>query len=176
MPAFTLLEMIIAITVFTIFIGFSIGVYLSYHRTNQEALVMRSIMLEAEAAMAALTEAVKENRVDYDRSDESNLALRGPDGTGLLYAWDKENEALSVLSTAADGSSGEALLLHGPATSASFVSFRVFPEKDPYSNRSEASLQYQPTVQILLEFSLPGRVKEEVSVLLQSSITSRFYQ
>lgn len=65
-PAFTLLEMIIAITVFTIFIGFAISTYLTFHRADQEALAMRSLMLEAQGTMDLLISSIKENAIDYD--------------------------------------------------------------------------------------------------------------
>lgn len=65
-PAFTLLEMIIAITVFTIFIGFAISTYLTFHRADQEALAMRSLMLEAQGTMDLLISSIKENTIDYD--------------------------------------------------------------------------------------------------------------
>lgn len=74
-PAFTLLEMIIAITVFTIFIGFAISTYLTFHRADQEALAMRSLMLEAQGTMDLLTESVKENTIDYEfYAEESGLS------------------------------------------------------------------------------------------------------
>ena len=49
--AFTLIEMIIAITVFTIFIGFAISAYLTFHRADQDALTNRSLLMESEAIL-----------------------------------------------------------------------------------------------------------------------------
>lgn len=73
--AFTLIEMIIAITVFTIFIGFSISSFLAFHRADQEAVSTRSLMLEAEAAMNVLSEAVRENKIKYEEYDEDSGSL-----------------------------------------------------------------------------------------------------
>jgi hypothetical protein len=56
------------------------------------------------------------------------------------------------------------------------VNFRIFPDENPYDDPSKDAIQYQPTVQIKITFSLPGRIQEEVTVDFQTSITSRFYQ
>lgn len=196
---FTLIEMIIAITVFTIFIGFAISSYLVLHRANQEVLIQRSLMLEAQGTMNALIEALRENRIDYnayedrvlldfllDYSDTrttSTLFLLSPDGDiHYEYTWDEEVQALTVSATDSDGNPvdgyGSPLLLHGPKTQVSYVSFRIFPDVNPYvtENVSDDDVQYQPTVQIDLEFSIPGRIREKVTVDLHSSVTSRFYQ
>ncbi len=64
--AFTLIEMIIAITVFTIFIGFAISAYLTFHRADQDALTNRSLLMDAEAILNELSDATRENKINYD--------------------------------------------------------------------------------------------------------------
>lgn len=199
-PAFTLLEMIIAITVFTIFIGFAIATYLTFHRADQEALAMRSVLFETQGTMDLLTEAVKENAVDYDYYNEdsaedvlsdafdglelsgshtvtgSTLVLRSADGTQLIYTWDSEEETLSLQAVDADGVASDPTLLHNETTRVTYAQFRIFPDMNPYENATESAVQYQPTVRIELTFAVPGRINEEVTVDLQTSVTSRFYQ
>ena len=203
--AFTLLEMIIAITVFTIFIGFAISTYLMFHRADQEALAMRSLMLETQGTLDFITDAVKENTIDYayynEDSDsdvlsgvrstlftdfefanghtikDATLALRSPDGsTETVFIWDEEAETLSLFTIAQDGTESVPVLLHSETTRVPYVSFRIFPDENPYEDASKDAIQYQPTVQIKITFAMPGRVQEEVSVDFQTSITSRFYQ
>lgn len=183
-PAFTLLEMIIAITVFTIFIGLVIASYLSFHRADQEALATRALILEVEAAMNTLSEAVRENRVDYSVTTEPGvLRLVNVDGTEyFIFRWDPEAERLSLEKVDAEGRPLDGYLspifLHGENTRVSFVDFEIFPEKDPYdpAHAAETEVQYQPLVRMSLTFAVPGRVREEVSFRLQSSVSSRFYQ
>lgn len=212
-PAFTLLEMIIAITVFTIFIGFSISTYLSFHRADQEALEQRSLMLEIQGTMDNISEAVRSNKIDYagEYSEEEDilgglsgglsaslfgathvlnekvLSLVSSDGeTKYVYTWDDEEETLSLQVFDFDGTDWvEAdaykdgpVLLHGENTKVTYANFRIFPDVDPYDadNASDDDVQYQPTVQINLTFSVPGRVRPTVDLNLQTSITSRFYQ
>jgi len=204
-PAFTLLEMIIAITVFTIFIGFSISTYLMFHRADQEALATRSLMLETQGTLDFITDAVKENTIDYAyynedssedilsgvRSDlftnfdfgnshsinDSTLALRSADGkTETVFIWDEEAETLSLFTIDEEGTESVPVLLHSETTSVPYVNFRIFPDENPYDDPSKDAIQYQPTVQIKITFSMPGRIQQDVTVDFQTSITSRFYQ
>lgn len=180
--AFTLLEMIIAITVFTIFIGFAISTYLSFHRADQEALEQRSLMLEIQGTMDNISEAVRINKIDYIAYENTNggiLNLVSADGqTHYVYAWDRNLETLTLQVTGADGVAGDPVLLHGENTKVTYANFRIFPDKNPYdpANAADTAVQYQPTVQIKLGFSVPGRVRETVDLDLQTSLTSRFYK
>lgn len=204
-PAFTLLEMIIAITVFTIFIGFAISTYLMFHRADQEALAMRSLMLETQGTMDLIADAVKENTIDYAfysedldsdilanvRTDlftnfdfanshtitDSTLALRSPDGQSeTVFIWDEDEETLSLFTIDENSVASTPVLLHSETTRVPYVNFRIFPDENPYENSTDDAIQFQPTVQIEITFSMPGRVQEEVTVDFQTSITSRFYQ
>ncbi|QQR55395.1 type II secretion system protein [Candidatus Peregrinibacteria bacterium] len=188
--AFTLIEMIIAITVFTIFIGFAISTYLVFHRSNQDALTQRSLLMEAEALLNEISDAARENRIDYVTYADQNvlggegalevetLYLVSPDGQErTVYSWDAEQEALSMQRLDALGNAlTEAQVLHSENLTVSDVNFRIFPSQNPYENRSEDALQYQPMVTFTLNFSMPGRMDEEIQLELHTSVTSRFYQ
>jgi prepilin-type N-terminal cleavage/methylation domain-containing protein len=203
-PAFTLLEMLIAITVFTIFIGFAISTYLAFHRADQEVLAQRSVMLEIQGTMNLLSQAVKENKIYYEdeesggrfdilsgarsslfsgflsqhEKNSTTLELISPDGQTLyVYAWNGDEETLSLESYDADGNllTGPELL-HNETTRVTAVNFRIFPDEDPYQNATDNDIQYQPTVQLSLSFTVPGRIHEELTVDLQTLVTSRFYQ
>lgn len=171
-PAFTLIEMIIAITVFTIFIGFSLSTYLVFHRANQDALTVRSMVMDTELLMDELLDAVRENRIDYaDFTEGKTLRLVSPDGLeNKEYTWDADAETLSV--TSGDSTA----ILHSEDLKITYLNFDVFPEENPYSDRSKDDIQYQPIVMIDLRVSRLGRMDEELSFDLRSSITSRFYQ
>ncbi len=199
--AFTLIEMIIAITVFTIFIGFAMATYLTFHRAQQEAAVVRSLTLEAESTFDLVTEALRENMIDYGRyADEdpsagdilyeavyshygflsmndtnvtNTLYLIGVDGTQLAFEWD-DGEGIFTMQVGDE----EPIQLHADGIAASFIGFEIFPHVDPYEseNISEDDFQFQPIVQVAMTFSAPGHVRDEVELELQTSITSRFYQ
>ena len=200
--AFTLIEMVIAITVFTIFTGFVMASYLTFHRAQQESAITRSLILETESTMDLMTDSLKEYMIDYDRYadldpssadvlyglvkgayfgllDSSDslvtnmLYLIAGDGTQLSFVWDEYDGELRM-----QEGDGDEILLHSEEFTASFVSFEIFPDVNPYEseNISDDDVQFQPIVQVNLSLSAPGRIRDEVVVDLQTSITSRFYQ
>ncbi len=202
-PAFTLIEMIIAITIFTIFIGFSISSYLTFHRADQEALVTRTLIMSAQSMMSSLSDSIRESAIAYDEysavSGSNGLDLGVFDFDGLsvtdainthelhlwsadglvrtVYFWDSEAQTLSMQSFDVDGKAlDEAVLLHSDALRVSYANFRIFPSQNPYEYRTEDELQYQPFVTVNLTFSMPGRVREELTFDLRTSVTTRFYQ
>lgn len=186
-PAFTLMEMIIAITVFSIFMAFTISSYLVFHRANQESLALRSLIFETQAAMDNLTDSIHDNRIDYDYYGESInssiLALLSADGQTIsLYEWNEEDKTLTVQKTYLSGIPVDGystpVLLHSPTTGVSYASFRIVPKADPFAleNAAEDDLQYQPMVRVELTFSVPGRIHEELDFSLRSSVTTRQYR
>lgn len=179
--AFTLIEMIIAITVFTIFIGFSISAYLTFHRADQEALTTRTLIMSAQGVMSALSDTIRESSIAYDSLSmlsTSELHLLSADGdVETVYVWDSVEETLSMQTFDSAGDPlTDAVLLHSENTTVSYVSFSIFPSENPRDNPTEDALQYQPFVTIDLSFSMPGRVREEVTMDLHTSVTTRFYQ
>jgi prepilin-type N-terminal cleavage/methylation domain-containing protein len=210
-PAFTLIEMIIAITVFSIFIGFAVSAFLSFHRADEEALVDRSLVMEGGQVMDTLTTDIKANKIDYEYYDESSggsaftsaftssfssgdhvwnksiLALRSPDGlTRTVYEWDSEAKTLTVqkfdmtdpLNVLTAAGYTEALPMTSDHVYLNDVNFRIFPDVDPYdaANASDDSTAFQPVVTMNLTFAAEGRVRDEVTLPLQTTVTSRFYQ
>ena len=162
-PAFTLIEMVIAITVFTLFIGLAMGTYLTFHRAQQEAARTRALILEMESLMVHIEEALHEHPLDYDNvAAEGNTLFMDE----VWFTWDEEEGDLFL------HEQGQATQLNNSTTEVSYVSFRVFPDENPYTNIEDDSLQFQPIVQVQLQLSTPG----SQSVDIETSITSRFYQ
>lgn len=203
---FTLVEMIIAITVFTIFIGFAISAYLSFHRADQDALTNRSLLMDSQAILNELSDVVRENKIDYEAYEElagssaftfsglpefdfsggglalsalneQTLHLSTPDGSEkIVYTWDADAQTLSVQRFDQDGTAlVDEQLLHSENLAVTNVRFRIFPNEDPYADRIN-NAQYQPIVTMDLSFSMPGRMDQELTLDLRTSVTSRFYQ
>lgn len=203
-PAFTLMEMVIAITVFTVFIGASISTYTRFFEVEKEAAATRTLMMELQAVMDLMSQDLKDNKIDYDYYRSSmaldplgeaqnvpstarfspELVLLSPDGEmQWRYVWDSFDEDLSLQIFDGEGQPlpgyMEPIDLNGPYTTVSHVSFRIFPAVDPFDlqYKGQDAVQFQPNVQIELEFETPSRVGNEPIVLdLQTSVTSRFYQ
>lgn len=74
--AFTLVEMIVAITVFTIFIGFAMVAFITFHRAQQEIAISRGMLLEMDETIGAIASDIKESSPDFSRY--SNLQVSSP--------------------------------------------------------------------------------------------------
>ncbi|MBT4384431.1 type II secretion system protein [Candidatus Peregrinibacteria bacterium] len=161
-PAFTLIEMTISITVFTIFIGFSMATYISFHRAQQEAAATRSLLMELDSVMNIMTSSLLENKIDYDYyalegdhdalraqgnelladlsllgSDAlqtSVLALRSSDGNEqIIFKW--FDGVLTMQKFDEEGAQDgymESDVLHSLHTNVDYMNFEIFPGKDPY--------------------------------------------
>ena len=182
--AFTLIEMIIAITVFTVFIGFVMTAYMTFHQSQQEAAIVRSVIFEMESATSLISQSIKENSIDYEiySGEENLLYLLSPDETThILYIWDDEDETLGIQLFDSDGNVmdgyAEPVLLHSEDTKVTNVKFRIFPSTDPYGIPVNSDQEYyQPNVQMAMTFERPGRIREDVVIDFQTSVTSRIYQ
>ncbi len=183
--AFTLLEMIIAITVFTIFIGFSIRTYLNFERADQEALLQRHLTFEGQRVLDVLTEAVQTQHIDYsayvnrgqtDQLQGTELFLRSVDGTRTQhFFWNVPEQRLVVQTTTVGGATEtEGLTSSGVEVTA--LSFTIFPSDDPTSavNRLNNDLQFQPVVWVDLTLESDGVVRERLVLPLHTAVTTRF--
>jgi prepilin-type N-terminal cleavage/methylation domain-containing protein len=190
-PAFTLIEMIIAITVFTIFIGFSMTSYLGFHRVQQEAATTRSLIMETQSVLDMISQAIKENRIDYTRYfgafgdfkmiSSSSLHLLSADGQKrIMYNFYEEELTYQEMDLGGVPKDGfwDPIVLNGKNTRVDHVNFSIFPSMNPYDTASakDDDLQYQPFVELDMTFAVPGRVRDEVFLDVHTSVTSRFYQ
>ena len=66
--------------------------------------------------------------------------------------------------------------MHSEDTRVSYANFRIFPAENPYENVLDSDVQYQPHVRIELEFTRQGEFREELTLDLQTTVTSRSYQ
>lgn len=186
-PAFTLLEMVVAITVFTIFIGFSLNTYLSFQRSDGEVLVERQVLFEAEAILDRLSHALQTQSVLYSEyasaGQESALKentlylLSADEQTESRFAWDAVTKTLWFSERKVGEGWGEALRLHSENVSLSALQFIIAPSDDPFdkSNRETDALQFQPLVTVKLTAEAQGKVRDTVRVDLQTSVVTRQY-
>lgn len=194
--AFTLVEMILAITIFSTFIGFVLTTYVTFHRAQQDAAVTREVLMEAETVLLELTDALKENFINFDAYsvgqeiatdilsdfvqtsqaefiDSNTLYLISPEGQEIVFDWGVAAQELTLME-----GDGVAQRIHSENVYVSHLSFEIFPSLDPYdsANVGYDDVAFQPIVKINMTFAALGRSSEELDVSLETSVTSRFYQ
>lgn len=192
--AFTLLELIISITIFVIFIGFVMAAYLTFHRSQREVAITRGMLLEAESIFNLIGDELQDFKIHYDYYEtesylgESNgrtleleeLVLVSPDGEDFRrFYWEEDPEVEGDANLFYMQNDGEPLQLNGEGSSVDFIRFRVFPDDNPYEieNQSDPDFpHFQPQIRIQMTLSRAGGGEEDVTLDLQTSFTSRFYQ
>lgn len=185
-PAFTLVELLIAITVFSIFIAFGMTAFSVFHRAQIDAATSREMMFELDQNMELITEAVKENKIDYKTMKINTLALLSADGNErIVFAWDPEALTLTLqkFDKNANGEFVEAagfekpVVLHSDSIKVKDLSFRIFPREDPYDFENNNTTDfYQPNVKVKMTYGVPGLARPEIDIDFATTITSRVYQ
>jgi prepilin-type N-terminal cleavage/methylation domain-containing protein len=181
-PAFTLMEMLVSITIFTLFIGFAMGSMNFFYRVQREAAQERFLLMEMQGVLDHTTRLLHDHYIDYEAYAQStSQGIFVLDSKGNKWSILVEDEKLFERGVDSSGQPlpgyTEPRLLHDPAVRIDEFQLSLFPEKDPYApeNRGQDDLQYQPIIGIDLVGSLPGRVRDVLSVDLHTSVTSRFY-
>lgn len=181
---FTLIELMIAMVVFVIFITVMFSTYLYIARAQRDANEERKAIEEAQFLLDEMVRTVRAGTVDYDCYTAADvcgvlpanghagdvLAVRLRDtGERVLFKKDSVN-ALTV-----ENSSGLQTLSHEKMT-VERLEFLITPSADPYMNVSLNQFQYQPRVSIFLEMKAPARSRPDgIRIPVQTTVSSRFY-
>ena len=188
--AFTLVEMLMGMTMFLVFMGFATGSYLTFYRAQQDLLETRVLLFEANQLMEKLGQELRVNELDYDfylsqaagdfALQTNVLALLDDAGMKTRYVFDGAQFTVQEFDARGEPLGGFAqprALVHAPSEAAR-VAFEIFPPVNPYENQAAGNpdLQYQPLVTVELALTRPGRFKDAVDVDLRSSFTSRTYK
>ncbi len=192
---FTLVELIISMLVFTIFIGVVSTVYISVTRSLRHASEVRKVYSEARFLMDKITQDVRLYTVDYSCLDNVTgyqtteymecsgyegrfLPLISADGTHrTVYLY--EDGVFSILELdyvggAWDESTGYYsgfVEFASDSVVLNDIHFDIYPLSSPYNGGS-----YQPSVHVVISATSESAfLPEQLTITLQSTISSRVY-
>lgn len=172
---FTLVELIISIAVFMIFIGIATSSYVQLVKANRTANETQKIYRETRFVLDAISREIKTGALDYSCIDQNKLdaqclgnqgtetkrtvAVISPDSTvRTFFKFDTADKNVQImrqnrLSAALPWSAGEWEQLSSDILEVEDLSFSFFPEKNPYEskNADTDALQWQPSVSIILK-------------------------
>lgn len=183
---FTLIEMMVAMAIFVMFLGVLIGSYTDIVKSQQEANDYRVLYSEARRVFDKVTEEVRNGAIYYNPNENyanvnEKLELLSIDGSRQVLFWFDENEMNIWFEEVENlGDPNEYLLVENEDGRISVQQFNVFisPMDDPYKleNVFEDGLQFQPKVTVFATFEMVRRKGgEPYSVDLQTTISSRMY-
>ena len=183
---FTLIEMLVAMSIFVIFIGVLISSYTDIVKSQQEANDYRVLYSDARRVFDKLTEEIRGSAVyyaegtDYTNVNES-LKLVSLDGQGeVVFEYNGEEGELWFGEAVKGIVENEYSLIGSGDSRISVSEFNVFvsPVDDPYKEENVFAdgIQFQPKVTVFATFEMERRKGgSPYSVDLQTTISSRFY-
>lgn len=161
---FTLVELLISISIFMIFFAIAAGSYGSLVKANRAANDMQKIYREVRFVFDTLAQEIRNGSLDYMCIDETKLdplclenqfgpekkvlAVLRKDGGRVLFKFDETNKTMLSRST---GNDWQALTTS--ATPIESLSFSFSPLKNPYesANAGNNDIQRQPSVTIRMK-------------------------
>lgn len=173
--AFTLIELLIAITIFMLFLGIVSGSYLTLVSANRNANETQKLYREVRLVFDTLAEKIRSGVLDYSCIDPALAATEGPcledinqpskrtmrvlDSAGTTRTRLSFKNGQLRESRETRDSPNSAWIVESDAlpliTTAdiSDLTFTIFPHKNPYAqgNAADDALQYQPTVTIIMK-------------------------
>lgn len=189
---FTLIEIMVAMVVFSIFMGVLFNTYFSLISSNQNADAVRQMYSGARDTFSLLTEDIRLSAIDYNDAQtetykNKSLYLLSKDGLKrTVYKVEKnpDKEGFFVISKAESYRDAlnvgfpesDSVVVTSPQLLIKSFKFVVTPEGDPYSIDSYNiwSNQFQPQVTILATF-VNNNESGQIEFPLQTTISSRVY-
>ena len=176
---FTLVEMLVSMSIFVIFTGILINSYASIVRAQQEANDFRVMYTEARRVFDSLVLEFRDGMVDYGHVDYGRGELLVED-LGLtqpvlhLVSKDGEKRNIEYLEERVwvDG-----LALNSEEVRLADFRVSVSPQVDPYSDThvGEDAFQFQPSVTVFASFEKDRQGRDPYVVDFQTTISSRIY-
>jgi len=166
---FTLVELLISMSIFVIFMGVLINSYTAIVRSQREANDYRIMYVEAREIFETVSAELKNAAINYNQIAVSfngavqDLEFISKDGLVKNEIRYDESEGIVYLNDEP---------LNGEEVKVTDFAFYVSPKMDPYAqeNVQWASLQFQPKVTVVAKFE-----REKYELNLRTTISSRFY-
>lgn len=183
---FTLIEMLVAMSIFMVFTGILMGSYTNIIRTQREAEDYRIMYSEARKVFDSIIGELRDGIVDYS-CDTSVQFLAAGDKIELISK-DGASKTRIFLETEADKPGivkigrGETyqesvVELNSELVNVKELQFFPYPVLNPYDdeNVAKAAVQFQPKVTVYAVFEKERRNGDVFELKLQTTVSSRIY-
>lgn len=190
-PGFTLLEMVIAIGIFSLAVVVLLQIFLTTSRAQQKSSVVLDTQAQARYALEVISRQIREGYIDYSYYT-SPLPDANADGISdaqsELALVDLNNQQtifkLSSLNCPKDSSpclkmtsAGVDYNLSGQGLKVLNLGFYISPTTDPFVPDFKPSFGNQPKVTVTMGLQSVGNKPElQATAFLQTTISSRYYK
>jgi len=158
---FTLMEMLISITIFMMFLGIIASSYTSLTGANRRANETQKLYREIRFVFDTLAQEIRAGTIDYSCIDPSEKTLCIVDGKGQKRAMINFNEAEKSITLANQVQAGvlsswsteQSQSLTSETFGLEDLEIKVYPLQDPYKSGNESinEIQVQPSVELILK-------------------------
>lgn len=191
---FTLVETLIALGIFAIFMSVLIGSYAGIVKSLKEANDYRVMYADSRRVFDTVIAEFREGMVDYGKSNCQSWNLSG--GMEQVNLVSKDGKAFTTISKVAKKETslvggqanslwdikvskglGNEIILNSPAVNVQNFKIFVYPHLDPYDQKIvfKDSYQFQPFVLVQATFEKEKYNGEMFSVSFETAVSSRIY-
>jgi prepilin-type N-terminal cleavage/methylation domain-containing protein len=191
---FTLIEILVALTIFSWVVTIATDIFLNSYRTQRKTEKLQEVSRVGGVIMEQIVKEIRENKIDYsyyvehpeegNRLAKTTLALKDWEGKPILFKKSLEDDlecpqgSSPCLKISNDGQHWSSLTPQGVRLKD--LRFYLFPLKNPFQFNLDLlnyEAQEQPYVLILLSLeAVNTSAKERTSLTLQTSVSSMVYQ
>lgn len=171
---FTLIEVLVAVSVFAVTVTSLVGAYLSVQRLNQQSRVLQVLLQNSRYILEDITKIIRNGQIDYasyggsiPQPSTSDLFLVDQEGVKI---WIYRQETDLVITKTGIGSSN----LNGPEIKV--LDFKVFisPSTNPFP-KGPATPKEQPTATIFLDLESRISPRDVTRFPFQTTVATRQY-
>ena len=189
---FTLIEMVISLGIFMLFIGMVLSIFISLTATQQKTNYNRETVSETKNIINTISTEAKEKAIDYNCYEreaicgnrDNNLALISPNGlTRTIFSKSCTNGFCNLTQTNQSRSNrneswalGQTSQLNSDKLKIKDLKFLIYPKENPFNieNAANDKTQFQPVVNIIINIARTTSGNSD-PIIIQTSVTSRIY-
>jgi prepilin-type N-terminal cleavage/methylation domain-containing protein len=202
---FTLLEMVVAMSIFFIFLTAIFNTFITITDTQKKANVNRESVAEAREVLEYISDETKDKSIDYScyndatcsnnfngRNETDTIALISKDGlqrTVIQKDFNEEDQSYTISTFEQNRQKNNQEwqapqiknALHSPTLKIQKALFLISPDQDPFANTLEAAennaIQYQPNLHLILNIKRKEADDELDTnpIVIETSLSSRIY-
>lgn len=188
---FTLMEMLVALMLFSVVVSISTDLFFTFQRTSRKTEGLEGVVASGRLMMEQISREVRQGTIDYDWYAQQSinltasptqevLTLRNREGSQIQFEFEADQGTLTMRRSGSEES------LNSPGIVLRDAHFLIIPTRDPFqfiSDQSDARVgqfgtNIQPRVTVLLELRGAAEAGEQnyIEYDLQTTISSRVYE
>ena len=189
--SFTLLEMVVAIGIFSIAVVVLMQIFLTTTRSQQKSSAILRAQAEARYALEIISRQIRSGYIDYDyytaglpdsdsngiSDPQAGLALRDLNANQIIFSRSSENCPVDINNCLKMNFAGDVQDLSGKGLEVEKLEFYISPIVDPFVLDFDPSVGSQPKVTIVMAIKSIGSRSENIATaFLQTTVSSRYYK